>query len=102
MGALRVAFERREPSNSLMEFTEVLGLREIMNVVENLDTFNFYLAESLIHRIHAGIVGGCVDRSQAEGIAGFASRGHGATNGDASLQARAPDKSVSAMMMCMR
>jgi hypothetical protein len=29
------------------------------------------------------------DRSQAEGIAGFASRGHGATNGDAWLQARA-------------
>jgi hypothetical protein len=29
------------------------------------------------------------DGSQAEGIAGFASRGHGATNGNASLQARA-------------
>jgi len=69
MGALRVAFERREPSNSLMEFTEVLGLRETMNVIENLDTFNFYLAESLIHRIHAGIVGGCVVVTSAgEGI----------------------------------
>ena len=32
------------------------------------------------------------DPSQAEGIAGFASRGHGATNGDVSLQARAPDR----------
>jgi hypothetical protein len=29
------------------------------------------------------------DRSQAGGIAGFASRGHGATNGNASLQAQA-------------
>jgi hypothetical protein len=32
------------------------------------------------------------DRSQAEGIAGVASRGHGATNGDAWLQARAPTR----------
>jgi hypothetical protein len=30
------------------------------------------------------------DPSQAEGIAGFASRGHGATNGDVSLQAQVP------------
>ena len=30
------------------------------------------------------------DPSQAEGIAGFASRGHGATSGGVSLQARVP------------
>jgi hypothetical protein len=41
------------------------------------------------------------DENQAEGIAGFASRGHGATNGNASLQARVGE-SASAMMMCVR
>jgi hypothetical protein len=41
------------------------------------------------------------DPSQAEGIAGFASRGHGATNGDVSLQARGSGTSVSAMMTCI-
>jgi hypothetical protein len=30
------------------------------------------------------------DPSQAEGIGGFGSRGHGATNGDVSLQAQVP------------
>ena len=30
------------------------------------------------------------DPSQAEGIGGFGFRGHGATNGDVSLQARVP------------
>jgi hypothetical protein len=60
MGALRVAFERHEPSNSGMEFIEVLRCRQTVNIVENLDTFNFDLAQALIRRAHARIVNGCV------------------------------------------
>ncbi len=67
MGALRVAFERREAPNSRMEFVEVLRCRQIMHIVENLDAFNFDLAETLIHSIHARVVGGCVVVSGAGG-----------------------------------
>ena len=49
VGALRVAFERREPSNSSMERGHVLGPRQIMLFVENLQAFNFHLAQALIH-----------------------------------------------------
>ncbi len=56
VGALRVAFERREPSNSSMERGHVLGPRQIMHFVENLQAFNFDLAQALIHRTHAGVV----------------------------------------------
>jgi hypothetical protein len=48
MGALRVAFERREAPDSPIEFVEVLRCRQIINIVENLDAFNFDLAEALI------------------------------------------------------
>jgi len=67
MGALRVAFERREAPNSRIEFVEALRCRQIMHIVENLDAFNFDLAETLIHRIHAGVVGGCAVVSGAGG-----------------------------------
>src|SRR5438552_10948402 len=49
VGALRVAFERREPPNSSMERGHVLGPRQIMLFVENLQAFNFHLAQALIH-----------------------------------------------------
>src|SRR5258706_8223499 len=60
MGALWVALERREPSNSGMEFVEIMRCRQIMNIGENLKTFNFDLGQTLIHRIHGRVVGGCV------------------------------------------
>lgn len=41
------------------------------------------------------------DENQAEGIAGFASRGHGATNGMLRYK-RESGESASAMMMCVR
>ncbi len=34
--------------------------RQIMNIGENLKTFNFDLAQTLIHRIRGRVVGGCV------------------------------------------
>src|SRR5258706_2543464 len=67
MGALRVAFERREPSNSSMERVEVLRYRQIINIVENFHAFNFDLAQTLVHRIDAGIVGECAVVSGAGG-----------------------------------
>src|SRR5712671_7689921 len=60
MGTLRIAFQRCEPPNGRMEHVEVLRARQIINVVEKLNTFNFDLAQTLIHSIHAGIVGECV------------------------------------------
>src|SRR5258705_9170068 len=78
VGALRVAFERREPPNSSMERGHVLGPRQIMHFVENLQAFNFDLAQALIHRTHAGVVsewvvvrrsGGCIDRHRGQAVA---------------------------------
>jgi hypothetical protein len=46
MGALRVAFKRREAPDSRIEFVEVLRCRQIMNIVENLDAFNFDMADA--------------------------------------------------------
>jgi hypothetical protein len=43
-----------------MEFVEVMRCRQIMNIGENLKTFNFDLAQTLIHRIYGRVVGGCV------------------------------------------
>src|SRR5260370_33421848 len=60
MGALRVAFERSEASDGLMEGVEVLGSRQLINVVEDLEPFNLDLAETVIHRVHARTVDGCV------------------------------------------
>jgi hypothetical protein len=70
MGALRIAFERRETSNSRMEHVEVLKSRQIMHFVENLDAFNFNLAETLIHRVHARGAGGCVTAGGSNGRRG--------------------------------
>src|SRR5258706_7153010 len=67
MGAPRVAFERREPSNSRMEHVEVLRYRQIINIVESLHPFNFDLAQAPVHRIHARVVGGCAAVSGASG-----------------------------------
>src|SRR3989442_9482889 len=58
MGALRVAFERREPPDSRMEFVEVLLYRQIMHIVENLDALDFDLAKTLKHHVHARILDG--------------------------------------------
>src|SRR5216683_622237 len=60
MGALRVAFERGESSDGLLEGVEVLGSRQGINGVEHLEPFNLDLAETVIHRVHARIVDGCV------------------------------------------
>src|SRR6266403_4876986 len=60
MGAPRVAFERHEPPHSRMEFVEVLRCRRIMYIIENLDAFNFDLTETLIHRVHRGVVDGWI------------------------------------------
>src|SRR6266516_7828501 len=67
MGALRVAFEGYDASNSGIERVEVLRFRHVINVTENLYALNFDLAETLIHRLHAGVVGGCVVVSGAGG-----------------------------------
>ncbi|SRR6266446_1917866 len=67
MGALRVAVERRELANCDMEIFEVLRFRQAMNFVENLDAFNFDLTETLVHRVHAGVVDGCVVVTGADG-----------------------------------
>src|SRR5258705_5455148 len=68
MGALRVAFEGYEASNSGMERVDILRFRHVINVTENLYALNFDLAETLIqHRLHAGVVGGCVVVSGAGG-----------------------------------
>ncbi len=48
MGALRVAFERGEASDGLMEGVEVLGSRQGINGVESLEPFNLDLAETVI------------------------------------------------------
>jgi hypothetical protein len=50
-----------------MEFVEVLRCRQIMNIVDNLDAFNFDMAETLVHRIYARIVDGCLVVSGADG-----------------------------------
>jgi hypothetical protein len=59
-----------------MERVEVLGYRQIMNLVENLDAFNFDLAQTLKHRIHGRVVGGGVivsgggiDRHRGQAVA---------------------------------
>src|ERR1700681_3191158 len=57
MSALRVAFERRQPSNSTMEGAQVLRFRQIMHIDENLDAFNFDLAETLIHPTNTRVIG---------------------------------------------
>ena len=67
MRTLRVAFKCGEPSNSGVQHVEVLRYRQIMHIVESLNTFNFDLAQTLIHRIHARVVGGCVVVSGAGG-----------------------------------
>ena len=36
--------------------------------IENLDEFNFDLAQTLIHRVHAGVVDGCVVVTGAGGV----------------------------------
>src|SRR5713226_5999498 len=70
MGALRVAFERGEASDGLMEGVEVLGSRQGINVVEDLEPFNLDLAETVIHRVHARIVDGCIVVTGAGGGGG--------------------------------
>src|SRR3981189_1339917 len=67
MRTLRVAFKCGEPSNSGVQHVEVLRYRQIMHIVESLNTFNFDLAQTLIHRVHARVVGGCVVVSGAGG-----------------------------------
>src|ERR1700676_837853 len=81
MGPLRVAFQRREPLDSRMEFVEVLRYRQIMNVVKNLNTLNFDLAETLIHRIHGRVIRGCrrVASSKVRGGQPVAKRVHPGT-----------------------
>src|SRR6476660_9667094 len=76
MGALRVAFERRESSNGLMERVEGLGCRQVINVIEGLNPFNLDLAETVIHRLHERIigcgaisVGGGIDRRRGQAVA---------------------------------
>src|SRR5258708_31667810 len=67
MGALRVAFERREPSNREKQRVEVLGSRQIMHIDENFDALNFDLAETVVHRVQARVVGEWVVVSQGGG-----------------------------------
>src|SRR5258706_1325029 len=67
MRTLRVAFKCGEPSNSGVQHVEVLRYRQIMHIAESLNTFNFDLAQTLIHRIRARVVGGCVVVSGAGG-----------------------------------
>jgi len=56
MGALRVAFERGEASDGLMEGVEVFGSRQGINGVESLEPFNLDLAETVIARPLAAYV----------------------------------------------
>src|SRR5713226_18870 len=71
MGALRVAFQRGESSNSLMERVDGLGSRQIINVVEGLKPFDLDLAETVIHRLHGRIIG-CGAFSGGRGVRGQA------------------------------
>src|ERR1700687_5009072 len=59
-----------------MDRFEVLGTRQIMDVVESLDSFNFDLAETLIDRVLARVVGRCgavsgggIDRHRCQAVA---------------------------------
>ena len=76
MGALRVAFERRESLNSDMELFQVLRYGKIVNVVKDLDALDLYLVKTLIHRLHAGAVGGyiAIRRSNSCGCQAMAKR----------------------------
>jgi hypothetical protein len=58
MRPLGVAVQRREAPNGRMECIEVVRSRQVMNIVESLEPFNFDLAEPLIHLIQEGVAGG--------------------------------------------
>jgi hypothetical protein len=61
-----------------------------LQVATKLDKFSVCMIfpEAIRDRVACKPIG--TDPSQAEDIAGFGSRAHGATNGDISLQARIP------------